>query len=383
MDRHTKLLNKVGLAPGAGETVVVAMSGGVDSSVAAALLHEQGYRVVGITLNLWDYHASGGNVNLESGCCSIDTMADARAVCHKLGVPHYVSDFREIFERSVQQNFIDEYFTGRTPNPCVRCNTFVKWGALLQQTEDIGASFLATGHYGRTRFNAITKRWELMRAVDEQKDQSYALWGVRQEALARTIFPLGELTKPEVREIARRLDLKTAEKKESQEICFIPDNDYRRYLRERAPETVAEIGAGDFVDVEGNRVGAHQGFPFYTVGQRKGLGLALGRPIFITAIDADTNTIIVGDDENLRHSDFIASSVNWGALHCPSEGTAVSCKIRYRDPGTPAILLEAEPHHVRVHFDSPQRAITPGQSAVFYAGDVVVGGGVIERVVKN
>jgi len=380
MNRHTDLINHANLAPGAGETVVVAMSGGVDSSVAAALLHEHGYRVVGITLNLWDYHASGGNVNFESGCCSIDTMADARAVCHKLGVPHYVSDFREVFERSVQQDFIDEYFVGRTPNPCVRCNTFIKWGALLQQTQDLGGSFMATGHYGRTRFNSSTNRWELRRAVDDQKDQSYALWGVRQEALARTIFPLGELTKPEVREIARRLGLKTAEKKESQEICFIPDNDYRRYLRERAPEAVAEIGAGDFVDVEGNRLGAHQGFPFYTIGQRKGLGLALGRPIFISAINPEDNTIVVGDDENLRHSDFVVSSVNWGAQYCPAEGTAVSCKIRYRDSGSPAILLEAEPHRVRVHFDSPQRAITPGQSAVFYDGDVVVGGGVIDRV---
>jgi len=381
MNRHTDLINHAKIAPGTGETVVVAMSGGVDSSVAAALLHEHGYRVVGITLNLWDYHASGGNVNLESGCCSIDTMADARAVCHKLGVPHYVSDFREIFERSVQQNFVDEYFVGRTPNPCVRCNTFIKWGALLQQTHDIGGSFMATGHYGRTRFNSATNRWELRRAVDGQKDQSYALWGVRQEALARTIFPLGELTKPEVRAIARNLGLKTAEKKESQEICFIPDNDYRRYLRERAPEAVAEIGAGDFVDVEGNRLGAHQGFPFYTIGQRKGLGLALGRPIFISAINPDDNTIVVGDDEDLRHSDFVVSSVNWGARYCPADGTAVSCKIRYRDSGAPAILLEAESHRVRVHFDSPQRAITPGQSAVFYDGDVVAGGGVIDQVI--
>jgi tRNA-specific 2-thiouridylase len=380
MNRYSELIVKSNISPGAGETVVVAMSGGVDSSVAAALLHERGYRVVGITLNLWDYHASGGNVNLESGCCSIDTMADAAAVCHKLGVPHYVSNFREIFDRSVQQNFIEEYFIGRTPNPCVRCNTFIKWGALLQQAEDIGASFLATGHYGRTRFNPETRRWELWRAVDRQKDQSYALWGVRQEALARTIFPLGELTKPEVREIARSLGLKTAEKKESQEICFIPDNDYRRYLRERAPESVAEIGAGDFVDRDGNRVGAHQGFPFYTIGQRKRLGLALGRPIFIAAIDAESNTIVVGDDDDLRRNDFIVSSVNWGSQYCPPDGTAVSCKIRYRDSGAPAVLFDAEPHNVRVHFDSPQRAITPGQSAVFYDGEVVVGGGVIERV---
>jgi tRNA-specific 2-thiouridylase len=383
MHRNSELIHKAKLPPGAGETIVVAMSGGVDSSVAAALLHEHGYRVIGITLNLWDYHASGGNVNLESGCCSIDTMADARAVCHKLGVPHYVSDFREIFDRSVQQNFIDEYFTGRTPNPCVRCNTFIKWGALLQQTQDIGGSFMATGHYARMRFNSTTNRWELRRAVDSQKDQSYALWGVRQEALARTIFPLGELTKPEVREIARSLGLKTAEKKESQEICFIPDNDYRRYLRERAPEALAEIGAGDFVDVEGNHVGTHQGFPFYTIGQRKGLGLALGRPIFISAINPDANTIVVGDDDDLRQSDFLASSVNWGAQYCPPDGTAISCKIRYRDSGAPAILLDAEAHHVRVHFDTPQRAITPGQSAVFYDGEVVVGGGVIERIVDG
>ncbi|MDZ7288892.1 MAG: tRNA 2-thiouridine(34) synthase MnmA [candidate division KSB1 bacterium] len=383
MNRDSELIKKANLVPGAGATVVVAMSGGVDSSVAAALLHEYGYRVIGVTLNLWDYHASGGNVNLESGCCSIDTMADARAVCHKLGVPHYVSDFREIFDRSVQQNFIDEYFAGRTPNPCVRCNTYIKWGALLQQAKDIGASFLATGHYARVRFNAATNRWELWRAVDAHKDQSYALWGVRQEALAHTVFPLGELTKPEVREIARGLGLKTAEKKESQEICFIPDNDYRRYLREHAREAVAETVPGDFVDVNGNRIGTHQGFPFYTIGQRKGLGLAVGRPIFVTAIDAETNTIVVGDDAHLRQSDFVVSSVNWGSYYCPPDGTAVSCKIRYRDPGTPAILLQAEPHRARVHFESPQRAITPGQSAVFYDGEVVVGGGVIDRVIND
>ena len=373
---------KAGIAPGAGATVVVAMSGGVDSSVAAALLHEHGYRVIGMTLNLWDYHASGGNVNLESGCCSIDTMADARAVCHRLGVPHYVSDFREIFDRSVQQNFIAEYFSGRTPNPCVRCNTFIKWGAMLQQAEDIGADFLATGHYGRVQLNARTGRWELWRAVDHGKDQSYALWGVRQAALARTIFPLGELTKPEVREIARSLELKTAEKKESQEICFIPDNDYRRYLRERAPGATQAVDAGAFVDVEGNAVGTHQGFPFYTVGQRKGLGLSIGRPIFITQIDAATNTITLGSNEDLLQREFVATSVNWIAEHQPAAGREVSCKIRYRDPGAAARLYDAEEHRVRVVFDEAQRASTPGQSAVFYDGERVMGGGVIEMVLQ-
>ncbi|MGH7491171.1 MAG: tRNA 2-thiouridine(34) synthase MnmA [bacterium] len=366
------------IAPGAGATAVVAMSGGVDSSVAAALLHEHGYRVIGITLNLWDYHASGGNVNFESGCCSIDTMADARAVCHKLGVPHYVSDFREIFERSVQQNFVSEYFSGRTPNPCVRCNTFIKWGAMLQQAEDIGADFLATGHYGRVRLNDRTGRWELWRAVDQGKDQSYALWGLRQEALAHTIFPLGELTKPEVREIARRLGLKTAEKKESQEICFIPDNDYRRYLRERAPAQVEALGAGEFLDVEGNVLGTHEGIPFYTVGQRKGLGLAVGRPIFITQIEADTNTITLGSREDLLQREFLATSINWVSEYLPTDGREVICKIRYRDPGASARLYEDAEHRVRVFFDEPQRAITPGQSAVFYDGDRVLGGGVID-----
>ncbi len=374
---------KFQIAPGAGATAVVAMSGGVDSSVAAALLHEHGYRVIGITLNLWDYHASGGNVNFESGCCSIDTMADARAVCHKLGVPHYVSDFREIFDRSVQQNFIAEYFSGRTPNPCVRCNTFIKWGAMLQQAEDLGADFLATGHYGRVFLNDRAGRWELWRAVDQNKDQSYALWGVRQAALARTLFPLGELTKPEVRALARDLGLKTAEKKESQEICFIPDNDYRRYLRERAPEQVEAVGAGEFVDTEGNIMGAHQGISFYTVGQRKGLGLAVGHPIFITQIDAETNTITLGSNEDLLQREFIATSVNWISEHQSTDGRAVTCKIRYRDPGASARLYDAEEHCVRVVFDEPQRAITPGQSAVFYDGERVIGGGVIDHILAE
>lgn len=371
------------IPPGNGATVVVAMSGGVDSSVAAALLHEHGYRVIGITLNLWDYHASGGNINFESGCCSLDTIADARAVCHKLGVPHYVSDFREYFERSVQQNFVEEYLSGRTPNPCVRCNTFIKWGAMLQQSEDLGADFLATGHYGRVSFNAVSQRWELRRAIDQQKDQSYALWGVRQAALARTIFPLGELTKPQVREIARALGLKTAEKKESQEICFIPDNDYRRYLRERAPEQVAAFGVGAFVDHSGEVLGEHHGVPFYTIGQRKGLGLAFGRPVFVTNIDAGNNTITLGEEDELLRLEFVATSVNWIAEYRPADGRSVTSKIRYRDAGAAARLFDAEEHAVRVKFLEAQRAITPGQSAVFYDGDVVIGGGVIEQVLGS
>jgi len=373
---------KAAIAPGNGATVVVAMSGGVDSSVAAALLHEHGYRVIGITLNLWDYHASGGNVNLESGCCSIDTMADARAVCHKLGVPHYVLDLKEVFQRSVQQNFISEYFSGRTPNPCVRCNTYVKWGALLQQAEAIGADLLATGHYARITYNSSTTRWELRRAVDQSKDQSYALWGVRQYALSRTIFPLGQLTKPEVRSIAHSLGLKTAQKKESQEICFIPDNDYRRFLRESAPAEGRQASTGMFRDAAGNPLGTHEGVPFYTIGQRKGLGLALGRPVFVSQIDTQTNAITISGEEDLLQDEFTVTSVNWIAEFCPPDGREVVCKIRYRDPGAAALLSDAAEHAVRVRFVSPQRAITPGQSAVFYDGDIVIGGGVIDTIAR-
>lgn len=382
LNTQIDLHSKAAIAPGNGATVVVAMSGGVDSSVAAALLHEHGYRVIGITLNLWDYHASGGNVNFESGCCSIDTMVDARAVCHKLGVPHYVLDLKEVFQRSVQQNFISEYFSGRTPNPCVRCNSYVKWGALLQQAEAIGAELFATGHYARITHNASTNRWELRRAVDQNKDQSYALWGVRQDALRQTIFPLGELTKPEVRSLAHSLGLKTAHKKESQEICFIPDNDYRRYLRESAPAEAWQASRGLFHDAAGNPLGTHEGVPFYTIGQRKGLGLALGRPVFVSHIDTQTNAITVSDEEDLLQDEFSVTSVNWVAEFCPPDGREVVCKIRYRDPGAAALLSDAAEHAVRVRFVSPQRAITPGQSAVFYDGDIVIGGGVIDTVAR-
>lgn len=374
---------KTAIPPGAGTPVVVAMSGGVDSSVAAALLHEHGYRVIGITLNLWDYDSSGGNLNYNSGCCSIDTIGDARAVCHKLGVPHYVLNLRDEFNAAVQENFIAEYFIGRTPNPCVRCNTYIKWGALLQRVEDLGAGFLATGHYCRIRLDADSNRWQLLRAVDQNKDQSYALWGVKQAALARTLFPLGGLRKPETRMLARDLGLKTSEKPESFEICFIPDNDYRRYLRHRAPERVEAMCNGEFVDMEGNALGQHQGAAFYTVGQRKKLGLAAGRPVFVTNIDATTNTITIGSHGDLLQQRFTAASVNWISEFRPPDGRKMTCKIRYRDPGAPATLWNAEESVVRVKFDEPQRAITPGQSAVFYDGDIVIGGGVIDCVVTT
>lgn len=379
----TFIKEKTAIPPGAGTPVVVAMSGGVDSSVAAALLHEHGYRVIGITLNLWDYDSSGGNLNYNSGCCSIDTIGDARAVCHKLGVPHYVLNLRDEFNAAVQENFIAEYFIGRTPNPCVRCNTYIKWGALLHRVEDLGAEFLATGHYCQIRFDAGSGRWQLLRAVDHNKDQSYALWGVKQAALARTYFPLGGLRKPETRMLARDLGLKTSEKPESFEICFIPDNDYRRYLRHRAPERVEAMRDGDFVNNDGSVLGQHQGAAFYTVGQRKKLGLAAGKPVFVTNIDAATNTITIGSQDDLLQRTFDANSVNWISEYCPADGRKIFCKIRYRDPGAPATLWHAEESKARVRFDEPQRAITPGQSTVFYDGDVVIGGGVIDSVAAS
>jgi tRNA-specific 2-thiouridylase len=356
------------------------MSGGVDSSVSAALLHELGYRVIGITLNLWDYSSSGGNVNRESGCCSIDTMADARAVCHRLGAPHYVLDLKEEFRAGVRDNFRDEYFSGRTPNPCVRCNTFIKWGSLLRHAEDIGAEKMATGHYARVDFDAGRDRWLLLRARDLNKDQSYALWGLRQEALAKTIFPLGNLTKPEVREIARSLNLKTAEKPESQEICFIPDNDYRRYLRDQAAATELPIAAGPIYDTEGAEIGRHEGIPFYTVGQRKGIGVAAGRPLFITRIDAQNNAIFMADRDALAQHDVAIEQINWIDCDVPELRREVTCKIRYKDAGAAAMIIDSDAHSARLRFDEPQFAITPGQSAVMYDGDRVVGGGVIERI---
>jgi tRNA-specific 2-thiouridylase len=365
------------------ETVVVAMSGGVDSSVAAALLHERGYRVIGVTMNLWDYERVGGNINRDSGCCSIDTMDDARAVCHKLGVPHYVVNFREQFEAAVTDNFISEYMEGRTPNPCVRCNTYIKWGVLIQKAEELGADKIATGHYARVAYDDARGRYLLKRGKDAKKDQSYALWGIRQFGLARTLFPVGEFTKDEIRQIARRLGLRTAEKPESQEICFIPDNDYTRYLRMKRPEIEIQLRGGEIVDQNGNRVGSHAGFPFYTIGQRKGLGISAPQPVYVTEIDAGSNRIVVGSNDDLRHTGLIADNVNWIAVDKLEDEMEVEAKIRYNSPGAPAVIRPSETGGVELRFLEPQRAVTPGQSVVFYQGDVVVGGGVIGSYFKN
>lgn len=365
------------------ETVVVAMSGGVDSSVAAALLHERGYNVIGVTMNLWDYDRVGGNVNKDSGCCSIDTMDDARAVCHTLGIPHYVVNFRDQFEAAVTDNFISEYMEGRTPNPCVRCNTYIKWGVLLQKAEELGANKISTGHYARSFYDQSSGRYFLKRGKDANKDQSYALWGIRQLGLSKTLFPVGEYTKPEIREMARNLGLQTAEKKESQEICFIPDNDYNRYLQQQRPEITTELESGEVVDREGKNLGTHRGFPFYTIGQRKGLGIAFGEPTYVTEINAADNRITVGSNADLRHSGLIADNLNWIAIEKLDGEIVVEAKIRYNDAGAPAKVKTKSGDRVEVVFDEPQRAVTPGQSVVFYRDDVVIGGGVVQAYIKH
>lgn len=358
------------------------MSGGVDSSVAAALLCERGYRVIGVTMNLWDYDRVGGNVNRDSGCCSIDTMDDARAVCHKLGIPHYVVNFRDEFEATVTENFVREYLSGRTPNPCVRCNTYIKWGALLRKAFDLGADYIATGHYARITRDSESGRYLLRRGVDRSKDQSYALWGLQPAGLRHTLLPVGEYTKSEVREIARRLGLRTAEKPESQEICFVPDNDYRRYLREKVPSLQEGVG-GEIVDREGNVVGLHRGFPFYTVGQRRGLGLSLGRPVYVTEIDPRTNRVIVGTQDELEVGGLVAEQVNWVSIEGLASPRRAEVKIRYRDPGVVATLYPQDNGRVKVLFERPQRAVTAGQSAVFYEDDILLGGGVIQSAIKK
>ncbi len=365
------------------ETVVVAMSGGVDSSVAAALLHERGYQVIGVTMDLWDYERVGGNINRESGCCSLDTMDDARSVCKKLGVSHYVVNFREEFKAAVTDNFISEYVEGRTPNPCVRCNTYIKWGTLLQKAEELGADKIATGHYARNYFDAERERYVLKRGKDVKKDQSYALWGISHSGLTKTLLPVGEFDKDEIRQMARNLDLRIAEKKESQEICFIPDDDYARYLHQMRPELKTQLQDGEILNQGGMTLGHHRGYPFYTIGQRKGLGIAVGEPVYVTEIDARQNRIKVGSNRDLAHNGLIAENLNWIAIEKLTGELEVEAKIRYNDSGALARIRPSGSDLVEVTFSEPQRAVTPGQSVVFYQDDVVIGGGVIQAFIKN
>lgn len=361
--------------------VLVAMSGGVDSSVAAVTLKERGYEVVGITMKTWDYTSSGGRNGKEVGCCSLESMNDARAVALKYDFTHFIVDIREEFGDWVIERFTSEYLAGRTPNPCVLCNTHIKWAALMRRAENLECDYIATGHYARMRHDEDLQRYVLMKGLDNNKDQSYALWGLPQEHLARSIFPLGVYTKPEIREFAEQLGLtRVADKPDSYEICFIPDNDYRRFLKDRVPGLDEEVGGGAFVLSDGTVVGRHEGYPFYTIGQRHGLGLALGAPVYVTHIDAETNTITVGPREELLKQTATARQLNM--IKYPDlrdERTAVA-KIRYKDDGAPALVQQVDDDVLSVSFAEPRRAITPGQSVVLYEGEDVLAGGWIHTV---
>jgi tRNA-uridine 2-sulfurtransferase len=367
--------------------IAVAMSGGVDSSAAAAILKEQGHELVGFTMQLWN-QGRGISVDengepLPSRCCSLDDVYDARRVAEELGFPFYVLNLEREFERDVVQPFVTSYLNGETPIPCVACNSRLKFASLDRLASSLGCEKVATGHYARVEHDATTNRYRLLRGRDPQKDQSYFLWELTQDQLSRSLFPLGEMSKPEARDAARRNELAVAEKSESQEICFVPDGDYAgfidRYLE--AEEQQDRLpGSGEIVNTLGEVIGSHSGIHHYTVGQRRGIGIAGAQPLYVTGIDSVRNRIVVGMQDELLSDEFTAAGVNWIALDDPSEPVRAEVRVRYRHTAVPATITPIADGRVRVNFDESQRAITPGQATVFYRGDEVVGGG---WIVKN
>jgi len=352
--------------------VLLGMSGGVDSSVAGYLLRGQGYDVIGVTMKVWPQDCIS---RAEDKCCGPQAVADARAVAHSLGIPHYVVDEADQFERTVIDYFTSEYQAGRTPNPCVMCNEKLKFGNLWGKAEALGCDYIATGHYAIIEHHR--DRALLRKGVDPRKDQSYFLFSLRQPQLRRALTPLGTMRKPEIRKIARSLGLKVADKIDSQEICFVPGNDYKTFLRSHLGEN--EFHRGEIYDVEGNFVGEHDGIELFTIGQRKGLPSGSARPRYVVDLDAQTNRVIVGDVEDLVCDEFEIDRTNWIAGELPDEDVDATVKIRYSHPGTPATVTSLENHRARIRLHEPQRAITPGQAAVIYDGDVVIGGGWICR----
>jgi len=354
--------------------VMVGMSGGVDSSVAAALLLEKGYDVIGVTMKIWPESNSEERIR-EDGCCSLFAVEDARRVADKLGIPYYVMNFIDIFEDKVINYFTGEYLRGRTPNPCIACNRFVKFEALLYKAVSMGIDYIATGHYAKIIYDDSIGRYLLKKAFTASKDQTYALYTLTQEQLARTLMPIGDFTKDQVREKAKELGLSVASKPDSQEICFVPDNDYGKFICENTDEKVEE---GDFVDIDGNVLGRHKGIIHYTVGQRKGLGIALGKPMYVVKIDAENNRVVLGEEDEVFSSELIADDLNFISIDKLDGEKRVTAKIRYSAKEADATIYPMEDGRVKVVFETPQRAITPGQSVVFYDGDVVVGGGIIQ-----
>ncbi|MBT3267050.1 tRNA 2-thiouridine(34) synthase MnmA [Candidatus Poribacteria bacterium] len=357
--------------------VLVAMSGGVDSSVVAHLLAAEGHEVLGVTMRLGNHDTVEPDADKPT-CCGLDGIRDARRVAAQLDIPYYAVNYEQLFAEKVVDYFADEYLNGRTPNPCVMCNQELKFGKLLELADDIGADYVATGHYARIDCTpdghnpAHGPGLTLRRARDASKDQTYVLFSMTQSQLSRTLFPLGDMTKDEVRDVAREMGLITAEKAESQDICFIPDDDYRRFLRERLPGAVEP---GVIADADGREVGRHSGAANYTVGQRRGLGIAAAAPVYVTEIQAGANVVVVGSSDKLLRSACDVERVNWVAGEPPMSPVEATVKIRYRDDGAPAKVFPAEHGTARVDFVEPRRAITPGQAAVFYDGDLVLGGG--------
>jgi tRNA-specific 2-thiouridylase len=353
--------------------VVLGMSGGVDSSAAAALLLEQGHDVIGITLKLWPQDCVS---RAEDKCCGPQAVTDARSVAHRLGIPYYLVDEAEDFQREVIQYFADEYKAGRTPNPCVMCNEKLKFGTLLRRARQLGAGMVATGHYARVERSPDGSRHLLKRGRDPRKDQSYFLFTLRQEQLACCLFPLGERTKSDARETARACQLKTADKEESMEICFVPDNDYGKFLE---AAKLVEKHRGEIVDLHGRVLGQHEGIEFYTIGQRKGLGLSHPTPLYVVDLDAARNRVVVGGAEALSRETFTIERCNWISFAEPPPSFKATVKIRYNHPGATATVTPSAGGTAQVKLHEPQRSVTPGQAAVIYDGEVVVGGGWIAR----
>jgi tRNA-specific 2-thiouridylase len=367
--------------------VLVAMSGGVDSSVAAAILKDQGFEVIGATMQVWPAKKS------HAGCCSLEAINDAKRVAGQLKIPHYTLNFRNEFQAKVIDNFVEEYKNGRTPNPCIRCNEFIKFDYLMKKARELGCEFVATGHYARIQppspfspSHSIGGKgigdggnYRLLKGKDSRKDQAYVLYMMNQQSLAHTLYPLGDLTKEEVRKIAKNLDLPVHDKEESQEICFVEDNDYGRFLREVYPEAVKP---GPILDRSGKVVGLHGGIAFYTLGQRKGIGAHQGQPKYVVEIDQKNNVIVIGNDEDTFSPELIADQLSFVSGKIPKKPLAIKAKIRYNSPEESAMLYPLtggrDEGRARVEFNKPQRSITPGQSVVFYRGDELIGGGIIQ-----
>ena len=359
--------------------ILVAMSGGIDSTVTAMMLHDEGYEVIGITMKTWDYASSGGSKK-ETGCCSLDSINDARAVAVQRGFHHIILDLRDEFGNYIIDNFVDEYLAGRTPNPCVLCNTHIKWEALLRRADQLECEHIATGHYAQVRApSGVEGRYIVSKGLDENKDQSYVLWGLSQKNLARTKFPLGKFHKTKIKQIAIDNGLiELANKNESYEICFVPDNDYRSFLKRKVNGLEEKMAGGKFVDTQGNILGTHEGYPFYTIGQRKGLGIAKGEPLFVNEIKPETNPIVLGTKNDLQKQEMWVRKPNLIKYEKISDGMEALTKIRYKDPGTMSSISQTG-ETIKVEFFKKVTGVAPGQSAVFYEGDDVIGGGFIQN----